>query len=310
MTPLKRLKPKRLFELVNLSAEIAETKATDAASLTFMARPFIQATLPHRDPGLVPEWHRKNGNLTLSIRPGWAKNPLTGLQEPIGIPFGTIPRLIILWMTSEAKKTGNKKLYLGESLARFMSDIGLNYSTGGGKRSDFARLKDQMRRLLRCTISFDTPLHNHWLDLSVTYCGKLNWDKNTKPSPDESGILNSRENSWIQLSDGFFDVITSSAVPLDMRIIHQLKQSPLALDLYAWMTHRTYSGFAEDSRKSSSFVPWKYLHDQFGSNYKGPKEFKRKTKQILKVVQSLSQNNCIQEGNGGLYISQKLTKLR
>lgn len=95
-----------------------------------------------------------------------------------------------------------------------------------------------------------------------------------------------------------------------MRIIHELKQSPLALDLYAWMTHRTYSNPAEDSRKSSSFVPWKYLHDQFGSNYKGPKEFKRKTKQILKIVQSLSQNNCIQEGNGGLYISQKLTKLR
>ncbi len=35
----------------------------------FMARALVLATLPHRDPGNLPQWQRKNGRLTLTIRP-------------------------------------------------------------------------------------------------------------------------------------------------------------------------------------------------------------------------------------------------
>jgi hypothetical protein len=47
-----------------------------------MARQLVQVTLPHRNPGDVPEWSRTNGNLLLSIRPGWTTDAKTGQRRP------------------------------------------------------------------------------------------------------------------------------------------------------------------------------------------------------------------------------------
>ena len=43
----------------------------DKAESAFIARQLVQATLPHKNPGNVPAWSRKNGDLTLTLRPGW-----------------------------------------------------------------------------------------------------------------------------------------------------------------------------------------------------------------------------------------------
>src|SRR5690349_17189436 len=97
-------------------------------------------TLPHSDPGKVEAWSRTNGNLTLTIRPGWDYKR----RRSYGYPYGIIPRLLLFWITTEAVRTGNRRLYLGNSLAAFMRELGLNPATGGGPRSDAQRLRDQM----------------------------------------------------------------------------------------------------------------------------------------------------------------------
>jgi hypothetical protein len=38
------------------------------------------------------------------------------------------------------------------------------------------------------------------------------------------------------LGENFFEAITAAPVPLDMRVLKTLKRSPLALDLYAWLS--------------------------------------------------------------------------
>ena len=50
----------------------------------------------------------------------------------------------------------NRRLQLGDSLSSFMAKLGLNPSNGGtgAKHSDARRLRDQMERLFRGTISF------------------------------------------------------------------------------------------------------------------------------------------------------------
>src|SRR5919202_630630 len=63
----------------------------DQAELAFLARQLVQCTLPHTNPGDVPRWLRRNGNLSLIIQPGWdAKKDVS-----VGYPFGTIPRLFL-----------------------------------------------------------------------------------------------------------------------------------------------------------------------------------------------------------------------
>lgn len=83
----------------------AEIKAEpNAAEMAFMARALVQATLPHSDPGEVPIWGRTNGRLTLTIKPDWELDPKTNQSHCVGIPYGTIPRLLLFWITTEAVK--------------------------------------------------------------------------------------------------------------------------------------------------------------------------------------------------------------
>lgn len=55
--------------IVNAAAEIRLDRATteDAA---YLARQFVQATLPHSDPK-TETWSRQNGNFTLGIQAGF-----------------------------------------------------------------------------------------------------------------------------------------------------------------------------------------------------------------------------------------------
>lgn len=125
--------------------------AQDAA---YMARELVQCTLPHKNPGNdKPAWTRKNGNLTLTIRPAWDHKK----GDVVGYPYGTLPRLLLFWITTEAVRTKSRRLELGNSLAGFMHELGLDPSRGG-PRSDARRLREQMERLFRAQISFERDL--------------------------------------------------------------------------------------------------------------------------------------------------------
>ena len=99
-----------------------------------MARQLVQATLPHKNPGDISVWSRTNGNLTLSIQPGMD----TKKKKSIGYPYGTLPRLLLFWITTEAVRTNNPRIELGKSLSSFREKLGLD-SSRGRKRSDIKR---------------------------------------------------------------------------------------------------------------------------------------------------------------------------
>lgn len=78
--------------------------APDAAERAFMARQLVLCTLPHSDPGDVPLWKRTSGNSALAIQPGVDVDT----EKSIGYPFGTIPRLLLFWITTEVQRTKNR----------------------------------------------------------------------------------------------------------------------------------------------------------------------------------------------------------
>lgn len=158
--------------------EHAERIRTDQPTLddyAYMARELVQVTLPHRNPGDVPAWSRANGNLTMTIRPGWD----TQTEKPIGYPYGSIPRLLLFWLTAEAVQKKSRHIELGRSLSDFLFQLGLSPETGRGPRGDARRLREQMNRLFRATISFDRTTTeggragNSWLDMQVTAGGEV-----------------------------------------------------------------------------------------------------------------------------------------
>jgi hypothetical protein len=169
-------------------------------------------------------------------------------------------------------------------LAEFIWAIGLDPNTGGGKRGDAKRLRQQMLRLFRAIISFEVRVedpHRHgqsWLDMQVAPKGELWWD----PKQPEQGAL---WGSWIELGEDFYRAITASAVPLDVRALKALKRSP-ALDLYAWAA---YKSWVANQKSVPQFVTWQGLMEQLGSDY-DPKRidhFKDKVKATLRKVSAV-----------------------
>ena len=260
----------------------------DKTESAFMARQLVQATLPHKNPGNVQAWSRKNGDLTLTLRPGWDEKK----EKSIGYPYGILPRLLLFWITTEAIRTKSPRIELGNSLAQFMETLGLN-PRGGGKRSDVKRLQNQMNRLFRSTISFSQSTRGRsWIDMQVAPKGMRWWDEK---KPNQATLF----ENWIQLGDDFFKAIISSPVPIDMRALKALKRSPLALDFYAWASYTAYQTQRTGQSRSLS---WELLHEQFGSEYSKTDEFARKAWNALLKVKAVYPELNIERVRGGLKV--------
>lgn len=277
MTGNGRKLTKRERQLVE-AADILTDAPTDK-DLAFLTRYLVQCTLPHRNPGNVPLWTRRNGNLTLGIQPGYDLE--TG--KAVGYPYGSIPRLVLYWITTEASRTRNRRLELGHSLASFMRDVGLNPATGRGKRGDAKRLRDHIERLFCCRISFqqttevDGRAVRRRQNMEVAPKSELWWN----PKNPEQGAL---WGSWVELGQEFFDAITTSLIPLDTRALAKLKRSPLDLDLYAWCA---YNAFRAHKSGEAVWLTWRKLAQAIGSDYATTKEFARKVRLSLARVQAV-----------------------
>ena len=121
--------------------------------IAFCAREQILVTLPHSDyrpPETDGEdgelkilvFRRKNGRVAMEITSGTDAN-----GKPIGIPYGSIPRLLLCYIVSEINRTHSPRVYLGKSLAELARRLGLE-SKSGGKKSGIRHLQEQLRRLL------------------------------------------------------------------------------------------------------------------------------------------------------------------
>ena len=104
-----------------------------------MARTMALCSLPRTNPGNRSKYVRRNGPYTLVMS-------TNGLYK---LPFGNLPRLILAWVCTEAVRTRSRVLILGDSLAKFMRELGV-YSSGGGNAG--IKLRNQMKRLFDCTV--------------------------------------------------------------------------------------------------------------------------------------------------------------
>jgi len=269
--------------------------AKDAGALGFMARVLVQATLPH-SAQTGNEYSRSNGTLTVSIL----------APSRIGLPYGSYPRLLLTWLTTEAVRTQTRELVLGQSLTAFMSELGL-LSTGG-RWGTVPRLKDQMLRLFSSMISAvedrtdpATGLrHTDLQNLLVADKAELWW---SPKDPGQAALWQSR----VLLSEPFFKQIIDRPVPLDMRAIQLLKKSPLALDLYAWTTYRM------SYLSKPTEIPWGVLLLQFGAGYpdtaKGRNNFKHKLLEAMRKVRVAYPALRAEEGDRGLRLLPSRTHI-
>lgn len=252
------------LRLLGASQRIESVPPADDDALAFTARLMVLATLPQSDPGPVPHFARRNGDFTLAIQPGYKK----------GLPYGCYPRLILAWLTTEVVRTQSRRVLLGESLSGFMSELGLIPS--GGEEGTIGRLRDQMSRLFSARVSATYEGDGGWAfhSVEVTTEAELWWDPKR---PDQADLF----GSYVVLGERLFKEIVAHPVPLDARILRAIKRSPLALDLYAWLTYRV------SYLRAPVTLSWVQVSEQFGADYSDTKAFARNARSALRRISLL-----------------------
>lgn len=270
--------------LINHALAIEEEAAKDAGALGFMARAMVQATLPHRKV-IGNEFSRTNGNYTLTIL----------APSAIGLPYGTIPRLLLAWLTTEAVKTQSREIELGDSLSGFMRELGMIPT--GGRWGSVTRLKEQTKRLFGSTISaiYEDKQGIAVVNQPLADQAVFWWDGH----PNQTGLW----KSSVTLSERFFREVVDRPVPIDMRAIKALKKSPMGLDIYTWLTYRT------SYLKAPVNIPWQALSHQFGSDYSRIRDFKAAFLSEMKKVNTVYSGAKVDFSETGLLVKPSLTHI-
>lgn len=284
-------------ELIEAQLAIDAEDAAQAGQLGFMARAMVIATMPHKDPKLQT-FYRKNGNFSLRMTAGAGG----------GIPFGIYPRLLMSWVTTEAVRRREPTIVIDESMGWFIKNVlGVTASTGG-RSGSLTRITEQMKRLFGAMITAEYEVAEKRYSLqNVVIANALHLDKRemsqvwnaqgtrigtskspakdmnahalwTPQSTEDAGKWYSR----IELSQRFYDEIIERPVPIDLRAYTALRKSPLAMDVYTWLTFR----MSYTTRKTRA-IRWEGLQWQMGSGYpfteQGTRDFK---KAFLKALQA------------------------
>ena len=220
----------------------------------FMARMMALCSLPRTNPGNRTQYKRVNGPYKLIMS-------ATGDYK---LPFGNLPRLLIAWVCTEAVRTQSRELVLGRSLAKFMKTLGI-YSSGGGR--DQIRLRNQMRRLFGCTVQLTYKDANveRFMNSPIAESGEYWWNPQR---PDQPSLWDSK----IELSEKFFSEIIRHPVPIDMNTLTAIKRCSLGLDLYLWLTYRTFA------LRAPQRLTWRQVYRQFGTD-----PSKASDKRIVKI---------------------------
>lgn len=232
--------------------------------VVFMPKGLVGTTLPHRAV-IGSEYTRRNGDYVFSV--------LT--PSEIGIPFGTYPRLIIIWLATEAVRTKQREIKLGRSLKQFMCSLGLK-GLSGGNTGNSQGFKRQMVSLFSSSMSFYFLTERGCAEQGFRVADQhmIFWSlrSSSKLADWESTVI---------LSEAFYNLAVGSSVPLCMKTLVAIKQSSMTTDIYCWLTYRMFS---LEITGRSTLIPWGSLAAQFGSSYAELKCFKNNFKKKLNKV--------------------------
>lgn len=272
-----------LERIAREALDIGRQQALEAGALGYMARLLVQATLPHKDPGPgVSTFERSNGDFHLVI-----------LAPPrIGLPWGKCPRVLLCWLATEAVRTKRRHIELGPNLSAFMRQLG--QVPTGGRWGSITRLRDQVRRLFSSTIRCSYTGPDRFEDAGFIIASRTSlW---TPAEPDKPDLF----GSFVELSQDFFQAVVDRPVPIDLRVLHALR-SPLALDIYCWLTYRT----SYLSRPVE--IPWPALALQFGADYSEVRKFRYSFLRQARSVLRLYPEARVSESAKGLVLSPAAT---
>ena len=141
----REMVPERQRFLVDIAAEVL---ADERQNIGISYTGFCLTSLPHKRLPDEQAWEKHGHRVTLLVEPGRLKTA-KGEMRLYGVPYGARARMILLYLQTQAVRTGSPQVALGRSMRNWMERMGL--AVGG----ETARsLREQSARISACTLKF------------------------------------------------------------------------------------------------------------------------------------------------------------
>lgn len=261
---------KRAVLQLDFDRRVVETAhdymSDEEGGVGFIYSGFAQAALPHKKLADDAVWQIQTERVMLLVEPG-RRAVRDGVPVPVGVPYGSKARLIVLYLTGRALETNCREVDLGRSLRDWLQRMGIPQ---GGK--SIRDVKEQAERISRCRLSFQvqdggrTGLVNQNLVDNALF---LDAD-----DPGQGSLFLERA----RLSESFFEQLKKHPVPLEESAIRAINGHSLALDLYCWLAYRLHV------LPGARTVSWKALKSQFGTGFSRMDHFRPTFKENLALA--------------------------
>ena len=194
--------------------------AAEEGEIGFVYAGWAQASLPHRRLADDAHWEIQTDRVSLIVQPGLRAIPG---QSPVsvGVPYGSRARLIILYLQTEAIRTGSRH---SASVTTLQSRMRLAARVCGKSMKD---VRDQAERISRCRLTFQIS--------TAGRSGLVN--QNILDSAMFVADDSTQGNLFIEtakLSEGFFEQLQKHPVPIEEAAVRQIANNSMALDVYVW----------------------------------------------------------------------------
>lgn len=259
LTPIEFRRLETSVDILNNAAE----------QIAYQHTVFCQTCLPYKN---VQEriWERQQGAVFLSLEAGRIRKPGDKHYIDVGLPYGSRPRLIMAHLNREAIIKRCPRIDVEASLTAFIKRVIHNYSINS---REINRFKDQLTRFAASNVrmSMDLPdnrayqVNTHIIEAMELWLTKDERQRVLWPA-------------FVELSPRYFESLAKHAVPLDERAIAALSNSPMALDVYAWLAQRLWRV------AKPQLITWVALRDQFGFGYGRMNNFKAAFREVLNQV--------------------------
>lgn len=236
--------------LVEMAAEIL-AEGVDRIGISHAG--FALTGLPHKETK-EPVWRREGHQVTLLVESGRDRRAV-----PVGIPFGSKARMILLYLQTQAIRTSSREIELGPSMRSWMYAMGI--ATTGGMT--YKVISKQAQRIAACRLTFFTHRNDFelrqngaFVDSEVTLFGSNNGDQH----------MLWQEN--VTLNEHFFRSLKEHPVPVRERALRHIGSSSLAIDIYIWLAYRLHS------LTKPTAISWPAIHAQFGAGFRMMRQIK------------------------------------
>ncbi len=214
---------------------------------------FAMASLPHRRT-TEQVWERDGGPIKLLIESGLDSN-----KVPVGIPYGAIARMILLYLQTQAVKTKSRDVELGSSMNAWLTTMGVPI---GGRT--YKSVREQASRISRCRLTF----FERTATAELVRNGAFVRDAILPLDPSKGSQASLWQES-VRLDEGFYQSLIDHPLPLREAAIQEISGKSMAIDLYMWLAYRLHV------LNKPVPVTWGSLRNQFGPEYGVIRFFRR-----------------------------------